>query len=1169
MAVITIRDEQGNELLTSDLQGEGLGRYFRAAASLRSVVPLARVFAKPLGERDGVRDLGLMLEQSVPIGKQHELSIGAGASIAVGIHPSGSTLFTGSDLQAPLPVPNGSTYTSLALGARLDAGVGGARGALSFGFQAGTAVRYLYFHPFNTVGGNGTVGDAVKTMLGAAVFPGDHADLDRLPVGAHVSTAGEGEIAFRGQVAMSSTTNLLATPGLPIVGSIALTQGATVSVGAEWTASGEFELRASKLSATQVRLAFHRRRGRSLSISARGTVGVAANVRGRDLLAALMTAISPNPEADLLTLVNAGLDDAPIEAIQQAVAASIDRSLTVAAQFEFSSLREDEALFAYDIDLARLDRAGKEAVDAALHGNLAAIADVVAANGPGVTVVASAAATLRQRRTSWRINVLGIFNVAGLTELLREGKVLFDPVSGALTAADKVSAKRIRVSSRPLESDGSKLRKVLFESLLVTAAYQASRALGASVSLTAEHTYLEQRGRTRRRDVEDHYRVLLALGLCDAQERDARLGAEAEFGASTFAVENRFDAAACDALFLDPDGHAYGQQRYEEIGRAALLALLPADDPDRAYRRVALETDTMWSRVRLLGGDLDASLPSAIRGNPVRLAVVRGDVVTVIWWAAAMHKAAAALVSMRAFLGQRNAETLAADRSFQQQRDRLAGALADVVAETQARFDDPWDVIAMDAAASRGGVMNAAIITTRFAAAYTETSPAPAGRGAVVVGRGARAEAASRTGSAARDWTSAELDVFGRHVVNLRNGKLSGDGSFASTEAQVRRIFTDLIPEYAAAIRARGLRPRVMFFAHGGLVDEREGLRPVLARRRFWEMNGIYPVYFVWETGIRETLSDILRQATGSSRAGRGALTDAAIETLARTGGKQTWGQMKKSAENGAKAGGGQRVVAEAAAQMWTTLGGDIEFHAAGHSAGAIFHSHFLPLLVGQPVNGTPAVSVSSLQLLAPAITIDNFKTRLQPLVGSGRSIASLTTYTMSDEFEQDDESLKPYGKSLLYLVRAAFEDERNTPILGLQRDLKQDLKMIRFFGLAGTEKVADIVFSKTDSSASVSARSESITHGGFDNDVATMTSLVRRTLGTADTDPVVDYFEETVDGFDRAAIGAAPAAPPSRGARRPSSARGAAPARRKAAKPRPRRAGTRARAKKRVARRG
>ena len=120
---------------------------------------------------------------------------------------------------------------------------------------------------------------------------------------------------------------------------------------------------------------------------------------------------------------------------------------------------------------------------------------------------------------------------------------------------------------------------------------------------------------------------------------------------------------------------------------------------------------------------------------------------------------------------------------------------------------------------------------------------------------------------------------------------------------------------------------------------------------------------------------------------------------------------------------------------------------------------------------------------------------------------------------------------------------------------------MIRFFGLAGTEKVADIVFSKTDPASPFAARSESITHGGFDNDIATMTSLARRVLGAADSDAIVDYFEEVVPGFDRAAIGTAPAAPPSRGRRRGSGARRSGGG--KTAKPR-RRASTAPRRQKR-----
>ena len=106
-------------------------------------------------------------------------------------------------------------------------------------------------------------------------------------------------------------------------------------------------------------LAFYRRRGQSLTVSAKATAGITATVKGKDMLAALMRAISKDAEVDLLTLVNAGLDDENIEAIQAAVAASIDRSLTLAAQLEVSSVRDDQALFSYDVDIRPAGRGRK------------------------------------------------------------------------------------------------------------------------------------------------------------------------------------------------------------------------------------------------------------------------------------------------------------------------------------------------------------------------------------------------------------------------------------------------------------------------------------------------------------------------------------------------------------------------------------------------------------------------------------------------------------------------------------------------------------------------------------------------------------------------------------------------------------------------------------------
>jgi hypothetical protein len=338
---------------------------------------------------------------------------------------------------------------------------------------------------------------------------------------------------------------------------------------------------------------------------------------------------------------------------------------------------------------------------------------------------------------------------------------------------------------------------------------------------------------------------------------------------------------------------------------------------------------------------------------------------------------------------------------------------------------------------------------------------------------------------------------------------------------QVQQIFRTHIPQYLERQTSLGQPARVLFFAHGGLNGERETLLPVLAPRRFWDLNGVYPVYFVWETGLRETLVDILREIV-PTRAERGALTDAAIEQLARAGGKVVWGQMKTSAEHASRSNGGSALVAQLAGELWQATRGEIEYHALGHSAGSIFHAFFLPLLVAQQPAGLPHVDVRTLHFLAPAITTDLFKTKLKALIGSGKPITRLIEYTMVDELERNDPSLHPYGKSLLYLVSQAFEDKEATPILGLQKSLKSDLQLIRFLGLAGTEKVADITFSPSPEGTPLNARTESNTHGGFDNDIATMTSVIRRVLDVPDGTAVVDYFEDGIPGFDRPGVGKA-----------------------------------------------
>lgn len=1120
MPSLKLSDQDGKALLSTNLHaGSGLGRYLKPVTELRASLKLANALKRPLsnvGEQG--RELDLSLADDLPVGGS-ALTLDAGAHAAINIHPSGSALFDADDLREAVVVPNGLSYVALSLAARIKAGLEGERGTLSFGFQAGTGLEYRFLFPVELASSDPLLGVAIGKMFSAAVIPADVSDLAAMPVGSHALLAGDGEIEISGEVALSAVSNVLATPGLPLIGGLKVSQAASVSVGATWSASGAIELRITKTGTNQVRIAYHRRRGTGLAVGAKASLGVSATVRDSDVLKLLFKALSADPEADLMALVGADLDDEQIAAIQEAIAASVDRSMRLAAELQLSSRREGQALFAYDVNLDALNEEDRTAVADALHGRLTGLERLAAASGGAVNLAGSGAARLRERKVSWRINLFGALNAASLVDLVRSGTVTFDPVSGSLNAADQITSKRILVKTRPLESDTEKVRRVVFESLIVTAAYQCSRTVNA-LDLTASHTYVEQHGRTRREEMTSHYDAIVALGLCDEAERDRRLGSAIDFGPSTLMLECRLDRDACDALFFDRSGKPRARESYEHIARQAFLALIPADDPERSFRRGPLERDAAFDQMKRLGqASLAQALPDHIAHNAARLGAVTSDYSTIVWWATAMEKAGKALVAARQFMDTHTA--VAGDTpQFRKVRAQLEDALARVVVTTEARWGDPWDILALDAASAQAADARAIIVSPHLSAAYGEPAridtegvalesipgtDLPAARGVRAATRGDR------------QLSEDQRETLRRHVVNLRGGDFSTSGAFTSAEADVRRIFTEHLPAELAERRAAGERLRVVFYAHGGLTEEIDGLLAAASTIRFWRSNKIYPVFFVWETGIKETLHDIVTNLVDltprTARGTRSPLTDAVIEAAAREGGQAVWSQMKKSAAQAVRSGGGARTVAALARDLWAESAGDLEVHALGHSAGAIFHSHFLPVLLEQSTTAESPVEVQSLHLLAPAVTTTLFKSALKDLVGAGKGIRRLTMYTMNDDLEKIDPSTHPYGKSLLYLVSGAFEAERNEPILGLERSLKRDVDLIRFFGLAGPRKEADVLFSKTPAGTALRNRSESTTHGGFDNDVATMTSLVRRVLDVPDTTSVVDYFQDAVEG--------------------------------------------------------
>lgn len=338
------------------------------------------------------------------------------------------------------------------------------------------------------------------------------------------------------------------------------------------------------------------------------------------------------------------------------------------------------------------------------------------------------------------------------------------------------------------------------------------------------------------------------------------------------------------------------------------------------------------------------------------------------------------------------------------------------------------------------------------------------------------------------------------HVINLTRGRLSSGGLFSTTEADVARIFDEDL-EQAVAGRGPANPLHLVIWAHGGLTDEAGGLLGAYQKTLWWNRNGVYPLFFVWETGLPDALWRVIRQHFGAEEAATEGLrdrftefTDRRVEALARTlGGVEVWGDMKESAKIAAGPDGGSTVVARKLAAFCARHPGAVQLHAVGHSAGSIFHAWFLNAArkAGVPV-------FENLFLLAPAIRTDAFHQLLAPLLGS--YVRRTPVFTMTRLRELDDTCVRVYQKSLLYLIYYALEKKREEPILGLEISLRADPKLRSLFGLAGaaagSTPVGEVIWSRSPATAGLRHRSGSITHGGFDDDVLTLDSLLRRVLG-------------------------------------------------------------------------
>lgn len=367
---------------------------------------------------------------------------------------------------------------------------------------------------------------------------------------------------------------------------------------------------------------------------------------------------------------------------------------------------------------------------------------------------------------------------------------------------------------------------------------------------------------------------------------------------------------------------------------------------------------------------------------------------------------------------------------------------------------------------------------------------------------GEAADTASGLFRASQSIPLADIRPYVIDVAN--NGELSDSGEYWTTEKDLTRLFCETIPEKTRIWQKR----RILLYLHGGLNSETESAKRIVAMRDVMLANEIYPLHIMWESDLWSCVEDMTKDLfTDADRLAGGFLDnvteakDRVLElTLAKPGGS-VWGEMKENAQLASNHHVGKgaiqwvaKKVQEAKERLGATDQSGWELHIVGHSAGSIFAAYALPILIKL------GVPLKTLQFMAPAIRCDLFKKLLLEGIKNS-SYPTPSLYLLNDETERED-TVGPYGKSLLYLVSNALEGRRGVPLLGMKTYLDKDAELANLFNQKVNGRPALIVAGQSGT-VNVEGRSSSTTHGGFDNDPDTMNTILYRILGN---DPIRSF---------------------------------------------------------------
>jgi hypothetical protein len=688
MPTIALTDQFGLDVDAQPAPTSALLKYFQQLPSLR-------FDSLDLGKLGGLTlDQPAIQSLSTGVSFQDPVNLGDGApalSVAAGAHASLKIICNAHDLPGQdqtIESRPDTCYVSLGIEATVSADLSATSGALKFGASPSTTLDAVSYSRFPLKTGV-TLLQALQQTVAGFSMPANSGDLGDLPAGQIVRVAVTGKLVLSGSVNLLAITNPLASASLPApLPVVSVSAGGSATVGVSCEIGADYEVVARKLDSGAVRLGWYHKNDTGVAVSAKVSEGISAGFGTTDLFSQVVSAISANPKADLKELAGAGVPDGQAAAIQCAVKQATSRKLEIAVASEISANDSQGTTFLYEIVPAALTEESRAAIDNALRGDLA---ELHAPGLPGVSCLRSIWDNVQKAGLDLDVNLLGILNYSSVASLSLEGKVLYEPASGSLVIADQATAERIQSAQVNFGADTQKLRHVLAESFLITAAYRGAKQLAAgAVSLRCSHSFFELENATSPGDMSRKLRVGAALGLLSGDDAELPAGI-ADFGRTLFTASTDYDDNLVSAMFLDANQAPLAPVSYEAAGRKAIQLLVQAADDD-AVRLQPATDDGLWRRMSQVGQPGFAGL---FPGVPAPLVgAITADYSIVKWWVDAMCGTGQKLAAIRLWMA-RNPTAAFDDPDFQRLRQDLAGHLRQVAANTREEFGQPWGLLAM------------------------------------------------------------------------------------------------------------------------------------------------------------------------------------------------------------------------------------------------------------------------------------------------------------------------------------------------------------------------------------------------------------------------------------------------------------------------------------------